>query len=141
MPSLQRPAWVQLSQKLSLVELIAKLNRRLGQLFTTTAALVSRANLDGAFATKTAAYTATSSDRYVRVDATAGAVTVTLPAAVSVPGHVLHVKKVDASANAVTVDAAGAETIDGALTKVLAAQWAVLTIVSNGTSWDVLKAA
>ena len=39
------------------------------------------------------------------------------------------------AANAVTIDANAAETIDGALTQVLAAQWAFKRMVSNGTSW------
>jgi hypothetical protein len=46
-------------------------------------------------------------DFYLKVDATAGAVVVNLPAAASHPGRVLVIKKKDASANAVTPTRAG----------------------------------
>lgn len=76
-----------------------------------------------------------STDGLVLVDATAGAVTMTLPLAASVPGRVFAVKKVDASGNAVTVDGNGSETIDGATTQALSAQYDVLTVASDGTEW------
>ena len=85
-----------------------------------------------------AAYTATWMDEVLLVDATSGAVTVTLPAAASSIGMRLIVKKIDASANAVTIDGSGAETIDGAATQSTTTQYAGWTIVSDGTSWFVL---
>lgn len=88
--------------------------------------------------TVTAAYAASDGDLVVRVDATAGAVTVTLPPAADMKGLTLFVKKLDATANAVTVDASGSETIDGATTQATTTQYAVLRLLSNGTSWDLL---
>ena len=72
------------------------------------------------------------------VDATAGAVTLTLPTATTTTRRIYHVKKTDSSANAVTIDGAGAETIDGATTQTLIAQYESIQIVSDGTSWFIL---
>lgn len=61
--------------------------------------------------TKTGAYTAAAGEM-VMVDATAGPITITLPAAVF--GTRISVKKLDASANVVTIAAAGSDTIGSA---------------------------
>jgi hypothetical protein len=90
----------------------------------------------GDLVAKTSNYTMAETDVFVSVDATGGAVTITLPPAADVgAGKHIGIKKVDASANAVTVDGDGSETIDGAATVSLAAQWASLFAVSNGTNW------
>lgn len=62
-------------------------------------------------------YTVLSTDTYLEVDATNGAVVINLLAAAS--GRALRVVKVDASANSVTVTPNGAETVDGDATLVL----------------------
>jgi hypothetical protein len=76
-------------------------------------------------------------------DATAGAITLNLPAANigagSFPlgatfGNIFYIKKIDVSANAVTITRAGADTIEGANTLVLAAQWDKVVLVSDGVS-------
>jgi len=82
--------------------------------------------------TKTGAYTATDDDIVILVDATAGAITITLPAASGRSGQVYIIKKIDSSANTVTVDANASETIDGALTYSLASQYDVVRIVCDG---------
>ncbi|MGV1006787.1 MAG: hypothetical protein ACOYEV_18940, partial [Candidatus Nanopelagicales bacterium] len=73
-----------------------------------------------------------STGQLIEVDATAGAVTVTLPTPTA--GHRLVIVKVDASANAVTLDA-GASTVDGAGTLALARRWASATIIGTGSTW------
>jgi hypothetical protein len=73
--------------------------------------------------------------RTVTVDATLGAVVLTLPTALLSKWMQYTFKKTDASVNTVTVDAAGAETIDGALTVVMTLQWERITIQSDGTAW------
>ncbi len=89
-----------------------------------------------AWVSKTANYTLTESDHYVSVDATAGAVTITLPASASTRvGKRYTVNKIDAGGNAVTVDGNGAETIEGSANVSLATQWSKVTVVNNGTSW------
>ena len=74
----------------------------------------------------------------VKVDATAGATTVNLPAAASSANRIINIKKIDASANTVTVDGNGAETIDGGATAVLTVQWECITIMCDGAQWLIL---
>lgn len=88
--------------------------------------------------TITASATLSANDYTVLVNATGGAVTVTLPAASTVSGQTFHVKKIDATANAVTLDGSGTETIDGAATKSTTTQWASYSVQSNGTEWFIL---
>jgi len=71
-------------------------------------------------------------------NATAGNITINLPAAAGVTSRIYHIKKTDASANTVTIDGSGAETIDGATTVVLAAQYESRLIVSDGANWHIL---
>lgn len=87
--------------------------------------------------TVTAGYAATEGDMVLRVDATAGPVTITLPSAGAVKGLTFVVKKVDGSANAVTVDPAGSETVDGATSVSTTTQWTVFRLLSNGSGWDL----
>jgi hypothetical protein len=84
---------------------------------------------------KTANYTAAATETVILVDATSGAITITLPAVAGVDGQVYVVKKIDSSGNAVTVDASSSELIDGAANVSLATQWAKTMIVSNGSAW------
>jgi hypothetical protein len=88
--------------------------------------------------TKTANYTATANDFTIIVDATAGAVTITLPAASSNAGRIYNIKKIDASANSVTIDPNGAELIDGAATFGNTTQYRNFQIQCDGTGWHVL---
>lgn len=97
--------------------------------------LLRQASKAQAIAGFTATTTLSGEDGTVLMDATGGARTVNLPPAAVVKGLIYTVKKIDASGNAVTIDPNGAETIDGSATKVLSAQWASLTIQSNGTAW------
>ena len=90
---------------------------------------------------KTTTYTVTAADngKLIKADATAGAFTITLPAAATAgDGFEVSVKKVDSSANAVTLDADGSETIDGDTDVSLPNQFDVVTVRSDGTSWQVL---
>jgi hypothetical protein len=86
---------------------------------------------------RTSNYTATENDVFIACDATGGAITITLPACASTRvGKRIVVKKID-NANNVILDGNASETIDGATTKTLSAQWAVMTIVNSGSSWLV----
>lgn len=87
--------------------------------------------------TKTATYTATEDDQTILADATGAAFTVTLPTPVGIKGKTYTVKRLNAGANAVTIGTA-AGLIDGAATQALAAQYAKLTMVSDGTNWQVI---
>lgn len=80
----------------------------------------------------------TSGRHVLLCDASAGAITVTLPA---IAGNTAEyqVKKTDASANTVTVDGNAAETIDGGATAVLLAQYAAIDlVVGTATNWAVV---
>ncbi len=70
------------------------------------------------------------------INATSGAVTVTLPTAVSNAASFI-IKKTDSSTNKVTIDGYSTETIDGGTTYVLNDQYNYVEIVSNGTNWVV----
>jgi len=70
------------------------------------------------------------------INATSGAVTVTLPTAVSNAASFI-IKKSDSSTNKVTIDGYSTETIDGGTTYVLNDQYNYVEIVSNGTNWVV----
>jgi len=86
----------------------------------------------------TAAYTANVNDSFIKVDATAAPVTITLMLASSGKEKRLTIKKIDASANAVTVDGSGSETIDDAATVALSSQYDSVSIMSDGTEWWVV---
>lgn len=96
----------------------------------------------GALTLNTRGITVTDSvnatDYAVFADATAGAITVNLPAVASSAGRALVVKKIDASGNAVTLDGSGAETIDGAATQAIAAQYDALMVVCDGAAWWIV---
>jgi hypothetical protein len=87
--------------------------------------------------TKTADYTATLADHTIRMDATSGNRTVTLPAASTCSGLILVIKLISAT-NTVTIEGNASETLDGALNIVINTQYALSKIQSNGTNWDVI---
>jgi hypothetical protein len=105
--------------------------------FNTAAVIQPQAQL-ASTVLKNANYTATAGDYTIRVDASAAVVAISLPPAASVAGQVLKIKKIDASVNAVQIQANGAETIDGQNVRTIAIQYGVLTVQSNGASWDGL---
>lgn len=90
-------------------------------------------------AVKTAAYTAVSGD-LVLVNATSGAITITLPTT-STAGTTAGAKKVDSSINAVNVVGGGSTTIDGDASCVLAALDAAATFVFDGSNWQIQATA
>lgn len=95
----------------------------------------------GAVDVKDEAYTITIGDatKLIAVDASGGAITITLLAATTAGnGFEVTVKKTDSSANAVTVDGNGSETVDGAATNVLADQYASATYRCDGSNWHVV---
>lgn len=88
--------------------------------------------------TKTANYTVTEADRdkLILVDATSGAVTITLLAAATAgDGFRVAIKKIDSSGNAVTIDGNGSETIDGNATSTLSTQYDSDNLISDGSNW------
>lgn len=91
----------------------------------------------GAYRSVTASGSVVSGDYLLICDATAGAITMTLPPAALVPGRIYAFKRINSGANQVIVDGYASETIDGAATHVLSPQWNSITIISNGTAWFI----
>ena len=85
----------------------------------STSAYTSNTTLDG-------------SKLFARVDASSGAVTMSLPAATG-SGKQQIVKKVDSSTNAVSVARDGTDTIDGATSVSLGVQWEAVTLIDAAT--------
>lgn len=96
-------------------------------------ARLARASLD--FETVTANRTVTTADHLLIVDATAGAITITLPAASTMAGRVVRVKAKSVSGGNITIDANAAETIDGAATLVLSTLYAKTALFCDGSTW------
>lgn len=99
----------------------------------------SRLHVDGSFAvgyrSVSANAVALASDAVISVDATAGAVTISLPTAVGITGRTYYIKKVDSSFNYVHVQGAIAQTIDGQNVQSLSIQYESMQIVSTGSGW------
>ena len=83
---------------------------------------------------QTSNYTASDGD-IVLVDASSGAVTITLPSPSE--GAKVRVKKIDASTNTVTVSPSATETIDGSSSHAISKQYETYEYVSDGTNWFV----
>lgn len=86
--------------------------------------------------TKTANYVATNADDFIKVDTTAGAVTITLPAVATAIKKVFYFKKIDAVANNMVISGDG--NIDGAASFTTATQYTSLSIISDGTAWWIV---
>ena len=96
-------------------------------------------NSDNRFTVVDGTTTLTAGDsQIILADATAGAMTITLPAIADADKYRYIIKKIDSSANAVTVDADGTETIDGSLTQVISSQYVAMQIVPHGTEWSIV---
>lgn len=87
---------------------------------------------------KTGNYTMIAEDRGILVDASGGAVTITLKTAASMSGREVWIKKTDSSGNAVTIDANGSETIDDSTTVSVTTQYESVTMYSDGTEWWII---
>ncbi len=93
---------------------------------------------------KSADYSVVEADRdkLIKVDATSGAVTLSLLAAATAgDGFQIAVKKIDNSANAVIIDGNGSETIDGNTTLSLSTQYNVALLTSDGSNWYISNSA
>jgi hypothetical protein len=89
-------------------------------------------------ASKTSAYTLVTSDDLILADANSAAFTLSLPTAVGNQGKVFKVKKTDTTYNAVTIDPNSTEQVDGNSTTTLNTKGETLTVVSDGSNWQIL---
>lgn len=81
-------------------------------------------------------YTVASSNGATQVLLCAGTFTVDLYAVSSKSGYVVTVKNL--STGTITVDGNAAETIDGATTKTIPVQYAALTLLCDGSAWNII---
>jgi hypothetical protein len=75
--------------------------------------------------------------RTVLANATAGAITVTLPDATTT-FNFYTIKKTDATGTVVTVNTTSSQTIDGGSTASLKVQYVSITVASDGSNWYVI---
>lgn len=64
--------------------------------------------------------------------------TITLPTASANENRVIQFKKIDSGAGNFVIDGEGAETIDGEATKAVHSQFDSITLVCNGSNWNIL---
>ena len=109
-----------------------------GSLVTSTGVLtiskIGGVPVSSSYIAKTGTYTAGASD--FCINCTANTFTVTLPTAVGISGKQYCVK--NSGTGVITVAADGAETIDGAATKILAAQYESVLVISTGANWIII---
>ncbi|HZL38018.1 MAG TPA: hypothetical protein VFC78_22070 [Tepidisphaeraceae bacterium] len=88
-------------------------------------------------ATLTATSTLDALSTVKRCDCTTASQIQTLPPAATVAGLQLKIKRLDSTGNTLTLKGNGTEVIDGSNTQAIAAL-GHMTVVSNGTGWDIL---
>lgn len=92
---------------------------------------------DAAFSTKTANYTATVLDDVIRMDTSSGDLDLTLPPAASSSGKILRVKDCGTNLHVLNIIGNAAELIDGQ-NSIPFADYNAVTLLCNGTGWDIL---
>lgn len=97
----------------------------------------------GVTAIASANYTITDTDGFDQILVTTGASqrTINLPAVANNTGRVITIKKVDSGAGTILIDTPGSETIDGAAQNEIIAQYGYVTLVSDGSNWNVTAAS
>lgn len=105
-----------------------------------TSSPICELDVDGGFAanlvSKTANYTATSSDHTILCGSGNETFTVTLPAASGVSGIIYNIKNI--GTGTITVDGNASETIDGGVTATLSNQFECITIQCDGSNWHII---
>ena len=86
--------------------------------------------------TKTANYSFLATDYTILMNCTAGALTVTLPAAASNTGRIIVVSKYDETANALTISPAIRQSVSTTISSVNTQ--ITFTLQSNGTDWVII---
>ena len=74
---------------------------------------------------------------YLLVDASGGAVTLTLPAVATRAGREIVITKTDSSGFTVTADGNASETINGDTTLIINYQWSSANLFCTGSEWII----
>lgn len=82
-------------------------------------------------------YSAKMEDKYILVDATVGAISITLPTATGNRGKEIIVKKTDATGSTVTALPRGSEAIDGSVSVSTSARATPIRLVSDNSNWYI----
>lgn len=89
----------------------------------------------------TGAYTTTQADGVILVRCLTANITISLPDAATMPGHLVLVKKTDPTAYTVTLDASGGDHIDGAAGQTITTQYGRVGVLSDGVGWWIVESA
>ena len=92
-----------------------------------------------AYATKSANYTLTTSDYYIKFSGLGAGVTATLPTAVGIQGQPFVIKNADSTYN-VTINTTSAQTLDGRASGAIVLAGGVndfIIVVSDGSNWII----
>lgn len=87
----------------------------------------------GSVVSKTANYTLTTSDCVVKCD---GTFTITLPTAVGAAGTLYVVNNI--GFGTITVATTSSQTINGELTQLVEGQYSSMSVVSDGSNWNIV---
>ena len=94
--------------------------------------------LNAAYVRVVSNYTILVDDGTIGVDASGGAVTVTLPPVTNiVAGKSYRVTRLNSGGNNVTITGIGGQTINGATTEIMTAQWTSHIYVSTSSGWII----
>ena len=91
------------------------------------------------YATPSTTYASDGDDNYIAATTAGGAFTVTLATAAGVAGKMLKVIKTNSDLNKLTIDGNGSETIGGAASIFLLGHDESVTLVSNGSNWQIIN--
>jgi hypothetical protein len=99
-------------------------------------------SMSARISTQSSNYTMTASDFAILANASNAAITITLPAASTAAGMMVHVKKIDGTLNLVNVAASGSDKIEGKSSDSLSKKYKSLTLISDGSAtWYILSKA
>lgn len=105
---------------------------------TSVAGTFTTAGILAAVTTVSAAYTAALDDHLILANVTGSGFTITLPPAATAKGLHLTLKRIDNVGGAVTISPSGSDTIEGATSRSLSAQFASVSLISDGVAtWYV----
>lgn len=88
----------------------------------------------------TAAYTVAVEDELIEVDASSGAITITLPTTFGKTGREVTIRKTDTSTNAVSIVSASGETVGSLTTLILNSPYQSVSLIADGLSsgdWSI----